>query len=226
MSRALQVRLDLRDGFLRGALADLLAHAGHRLALPGGEAVDLVIRAEPAPHDEQGRQAVLALRPTRERPADADPVAALERVLCSGGLAGWRPPLDVRRLIEALGAGAPSEAEDGEAALVAHFATAAEPGLLVDAARATARPLNREAAERQAVGGVPWLEILPRVCAAKEGLTRVVTRDGQWALALWWSPGAGRRLLTWLAWPRIDGLEDFSTLRALADLGRISSTFA
>jgi signal transduction histidine kinase len=228
MSGLLHIRLDLRDGLLREALADLLGAAGHRVR-PSGAAgedgvPDLVICAEAPEQAPVGRHATLALRPSGRHVPDADPGAALRRALASGGLVVWAPPLDARRLFDALDPGTRPASRAEEAEHFAVFATCAEPWLLVDAAAVTARPLNRAAAE--ASEDPAWSDEIARVVAEPEGLRRLTSASRGDGVLWWWSLEAGVRLVAWLAWPRIHGLDDLGHLRALADLGRISSTFA
>jgi signal transduction histidine kinase len=224
--RPLAVRLELREGLRREALADLLAALGHRV-VGGGAAVDLVVRAEaPAEPPQRTFPAVLALRPSERCAVDREPAQALRMALEAGGLAVWSPPLDPQRLAETLRVGGAGERHAEDILLGATFATSAEPWLLVDATSGTACPLNRAAAEAVAAGPPPWSSALPRIVQESEGAVRIAPERGGDLLLWWWSPQAGRRLLACLAWSRIDGVEDLGNLRALADLGRISSTFA
>ncbi len=230
----MRIALERLDPVLAAALTDLLEQAGHEVR-PAAEAagpVALTIRGAageavrpPAPG------ALLCLRPAPGSAPSADPAGDLRRALAEGGQAVWAPPLDPSRLLDvlALPAGPPVVARTEPAADL--FGGAADAWFLLDAASLRLEPLNHEARLLKGPGGAgarrgPSAAALAAIAGADEGRRLVEDEPGQEALAVWWTPRPGRRLLGWIPWHRVEQAEDRGTLKALADLGRISSTFA
>lgn len=233
----MRVLLDRLDPLLAEALAALLTHEGHEVvAAVGAEgSVGLTVRAEPAGAEAVPRGAVLALRPAEGRPASDDPVRALRRALEEGGEVVWRPPLEPARLLEVLAAhrgrpGGPARPLAGGAA----FAAAPDAWFVLDVVSGALEPLGAAAGACQAsaAGGAlggpvgPPPALLEAVRACEHGRRLVGEVAGREALAVWWTPEPQRRLLGWIPWARLERVEDLATLHALAELGRISSTFA
>lgn len=232
----MRIALEHLEPVLADALSDLLRQAGHDVShgSAGGGGARLTIRGladgRPTP---PGSHAVLCLRPDSGRSAAVDPAAALRAALLSGGEVAWEPPLEPSRLLDVIASVDPVRAGvasplpprgDGEV-----LGSARDPWFRLDVATGELEPLNHEARASEARGGGsgrPSAAVLAAVSASDEGRRLVEDEPGREALALWWTPWPGQRIVGWIPWRRVEQAEDRGTLKALAELGRISSTFA
>lgn len=233
----MRVLLDHLDPLLAEALGHLLASVGHQVLLPGEEgAVDLTVRSAPSAGGASVAARagpVLCLRPGERGEAAADPVAALQAALAGGPPAVWDAPLDPARLLQVLGEAPSSARPPSTVPADAAFSAAGQPWFLLRTTDGALTPLNAEARRLPAPGSpgglraaLPSPEVLAAVRGSDQGAWLVETVPGQEAFALWWTPRSGERLLAWIPWRRVTQAEDRGTLKALAELGRISSTFA
>lgn len=232
----MRIALEHLEPVLADALTDLLRQAGHDVGPgpAGGGGPGLTIRAASGgPSARPTAGAVLVLRPEPGRPASADPAAALRQALLSGGEVCWEPPLEPSRLLDVIASVDPRTADAARPAPARSdgdvLGSAGDPWFRFDVATGELEPLNHEARASEARGGGPGrpsAAVLAAVGASDEGRRLVEDEPGREGLALWWTPWPGQRIVGWVPWRRVEQAEDRGTLKALAELGRISSTFA
>ncbi len=227
--------LRARDEGLRRALADLLVEAGHDVstALVPPDAVDLQVLAEEAGTPPRADAAALYLRPSPGREPDPEPSLALRLALTSRGVVVWRPPFDPGLLLETLSVGTTPRRRE-ELPMDAPVAAAPSPWLLFDPRGRTLLWANGAALANFGLSGheIPG----PLVGTALSGLaaevfqavqaTKRVDLVGKQWLAAWWTDRRERRCLGLLELPPSPQDQEARNQRALAEIGRMTSTLA
>jgi signal transduction histidine kinase len=168
----------------------------------------------------------LYLRPGPRLPAADDPAEALRRALAEGGVAVWGPPFDPARLLDVVGVPA-SKGRRASGPSRPSLAASPWPWIIVDAATRRVAWANRAARERFGLGeaGDVAPDVVPADVSRRTEGRATVDAGGRTALAAWWAEPGGRRCVGLVDLPA-GGRGDEANLRALAEIGRMTSTFA
>jgi signal transduction histidine kinase len=229
----MRISLAIADDLLRTALTDLFEQHGHEVETrhEPDAASDLLVRCSLGPRP-RGPRAVLTLRDEAGLHAGTDAAADLERALRDGGEAVWGAPLDPRRLLATLAPGRVPSATEAEA-LDVPLACSPEAWWLIDSeqrrildASPSARRIGGSHGDlARGIGRLPWGAHASAVLAAAEGRRATRSPGGSTGVAVWWTPRPGRRVVGWIPAAEDRGAAG-GDLHALAELGRLSGTFA